>query len=83
MTADGGPACCACGAVLADAIDGETVVVGGRRRPFRRGTDFLACEACGAIHRAEDVRARLRAGGGARAALRALHQQGAQDPDPA
>jgi len=38
---------CHCGALLADRIDGRTVVIDGTEYRFRRRTDTLACPDCG------------------------------------
>jgi len=41
---------CHCGAVLADRIDGMTVVIDGVEYQFRRRTDTLTCPDCGHHH---------------------------------
>ncbi|MFP4312584.1 MAG: hypothetical protein ACLFS9_11475 [Nitriliruptoraceae bacterium] len=41
---------CHCGAVLADRIDGRTVVIDGVEYQFRRRTDKLTCPDCGHDH---------------------------------
>lgn len=41
---------CHCGALLADRIDGRTVVIDGTEYQFRRRTDKLTCPDCGHDH---------------------------------
>lgn len=47
---------CHCGALLADRIDGKTVVIDGVEFQFRRRTDKLTCPACGHDHPRRNLR---------------------------
>jgi hypothetical protein len=47
---------CHCGALLADRIDGRTVVIDGVEFQFRRRTDTLTCPACGYDHPRRSLR---------------------------
>lgn len=47
---------CHCGALLADRIDGRTVVIDGMEYQFRRRTDKLTCPDCGHDHPRRNLR---------------------------
>lgn len=47
---------CHCGALLADRIDGMTVVIDGMEYQFRRRTDRLTCPDCGHQHPRRSLR---------------------------
>ena len=47
---------CHCGALLADRIDGRTVVIDGMEYQFRRRTDTLTCPDCGHDHPRRSLR---------------------------
>ena len=47
---------CHCGALLADRIDGMTVVIDGVEYQFRRRTDRLTCPDCGHHHPRRSLR---------------------------
>ena len=47
---------CHCGALLADRIDGRTVVIDGMEYQFRRRTDKLTCPDCGYDHPRRSLR---------------------------
>ena len=47
---------CHCGALLADRIDGRTVVIDGTEYQFRRRTDRLTCPDCGHDHPRRSLR---------------------------
>jgi hypothetical protein len=51
-----GPIRCHCGALLADRIDGDTVVIDGVEYQFRRKSDRLICPACGFEHPRRSLR---------------------------
>lgn len=51
-----GPLTCTCGALLAEEVGKDAVLVGGRWHPFRRRTDYLVCGGCGAARRVGDLR---------------------------
>lgn len=47
---------CDCGAPLMDALSERGVAtVGADSFTFRRTTDWVACDACGAMHRMSDI----------------------------
>ncbi len=52
---------CHCGALLADRIDGMTVVIDGVEYQFRRRTDTLTCPNCGHAHPRRSLRPGLQA----------------------
>ncbi len=41
---------CPCGDLLADRIDGSTVVIDGTEFQFRRRNDVITCRSCGVSH---------------------------------
>jgi hypothetical protein len=49
--------CPACDERLLDRLDAHTVTIAGRRYRFRRGSDHIVCDACGAVHRIVALRA--------------------------
>ncbi len=53
----GGPILCQCGDVLADRIDGVTVVIDEVDLQFRRWSDEMTCRGCGATHLMGTLRA--------------------------
>lgn len=73
---------CTCGERLADAVDDEAVRVGDDEFRFTRSTDYIACPACGALHRIADLRAQT-AGGLTETdeALEVLHELARDEPD--
>ncbi len=52
-----GPIRCSCGDVLADRIDGMSVVIDGVELQFRRWSDETTCRRCGATHTMGALRA--------------------------
>lgn len=46
---------CTCGHPLADRFDGTDVTIGDQTFQFRRSTDYLVCDECGAFHRVTDL----------------------------
>jgi hypothetical protein len=46
---------CHCGAVLADRIEGKTVVIDGVEFQYRRRSDLLTCPRCGTQHTMGDL----------------------------
>jgi hypothetical protein len=51
-----GPIRCHCGALLADWIDGKTVVIDGVEYQFRRKGDRLTCPRCRVEHPRRSLR---------------------------
>ncbi len=56
-------ACPACGERLLDELGPDTVKVEGERFRLRRGSDYVACESCGSVHRVGALRAAAAARG--------------------
>lgn len=44
----GGPVVCACGRELVDVLGDTYIVLDDHRFPYRRRTDYLLCDGCGA-----------------------------------
>jgi hypothetical protein len=59
----GGPVHCECGEELAQALGETFVMVDDHRVPFRRRTDYLLCDACGASYPVRVLRALSRPAG--------------------
>lgn len=51
---------CTCGQRLLDGIDPPQVTVEGETFPFRRTTDYVVCDNCGAVYRMTDLETRPR-----------------------
>ncbi len=49
--------CDECGQRLVDAIDEHRIVIRGRIHQFRRTTDHIVCENCGATRSVNSIRA--------------------------
>lgn len=47
--------CPDCQEALADGYDGEFLWLDGESFCFRRTTDWLLCDSCGAMHRVTDI----------------------------
>jgi hypothetical protein len=56
----GDPVHCECGHELAQALGDTYIVVADHRVPFRRRTDYLLCDACGASYPVQVLRAMCR-----------------------